>query len=119
MRHTEEWINKIQVYYVQSSDIIKEPVGLITADEVAFTGGIFGTNKSYYLYNNQYYWTMSPSVYSDVDQKAYIFIILSTGDLYTDPIDTARSIRPVINLKVDIQFTGSGTVSDPYQVVGT
>ena len=102
-----------------SSDIIKEPVGLITADEVAFAGGIFGTNKSYYLYNNQYYWTMSPSVYSDVDQKAYIFIILSTGDLYTDPIDTARSIRPVINLKVDIQFTGSGTVSDPYQVVGT
>ena len=40
-----------------TSDIIAEPVGLITADEVAFAGGVYNTsnNTSYYLYNGQYY----------------------------------------------------------------
>ncbi len=37
---------------------LKYPIGLITADEVAFAGGKYNTNnKNYYLYTGEYYWT--------------------------------------------------------------
>ena len=37
------------------------PIGLISADEVAYAGGIYVTaNSSYYLYTGSAYWTMSP-----------------------------------------------------------
>ena len=39
------------------NDSTPTPIGLITADEVAFAGGVYGSNNtSYYLYNNAEYW---------------------------------------------------------------
>ena len=50
------------------------PVGLITADEVVLAGGFGGTaNQSYYLYTNQYYWTMSASYFLATSIRAYVF----------------------------------------------
>ena len=101
---------------VSSSDDRAVPIGLITADEVAFAGGVFESrNSSYYLYNNAYYWTMSPFYcYS----RAYVFIVNGNGSLYYYSVDGTGGVRPVINLKSAIAITGSGTTSDPFSVVG-
>ena len=101
-----------------SSDIIKEPVGLITADEVAFAGGVYNAvNQNYYLYNSRNYWTMSPYYFYVAHTGSYIFNVSSDGSLNNHSAYNMRGIRPVINLKVDTLFSGSGTVSDPYVVV--
>ena len=99
-----------------SSDIIQEPVGLITADELAFAGGGNFTNTSYYLYNNQQYWTMSPRSFWAFSggMVGMIFFESSIGLAYAG--SSTLGIRPVINLKANTQFTGSGTSTDPYVV---
>ena len=90
------------------------PIGLITADEVAFAGGVYGTsNSSYYLYNNAAYWTMSPYYYNS---NAFVFRVSSDGALYNDFVGTTRGVRPVINLKSAIAITGSGSKTDPFKV---
>ena len=93
------------------------PVGLITSDEVVLAGGFGGSgNSSYYLYTGQNYWTMSPYFFDG--SIAYVFYVDSDGGLNYWYVDwSALGVRPVINLKADTQFTGSGTVESPFEVV--
>ena len=92
------------------------PIGLISADEVAMAGGVYGyANGSYYLYTGQTYWTMSPSSYGD--NYAYVFFIYSDGVLSWSNVNSLYGVRPVINLKADTALSGSGTATDPYKVV--
>ena len=92
------------------------PIGLITADEVAYAGGVYGTNNtSYYLYTGQNYWTMSPRHFNS--GIAYVFYVFSTGRLYSDWLYNSSGVRPVVNLKADVQISsGSGTSSNPYVI---
>ena len=102
---------------VSSTDETPTPIGLISADEVAFAGGVDNqSNSSYYLYNNAYYWTMSP-YYFDFGY-ALVFNVYSSGDLGYDWVYGTNGVRPVINLRADVQITGSGTTSGPFAVVG-
>ena len=91
------------------------PIGLITADEVAYAGGVVGSsNSSYYLYTNSTYWTMSPYYSSG---SAVVFGVDSDGDLGTWLVYITIGVRPVINLKSNIQFSeGNGTSTNPYVV---
>ena len=100
-----------------SSDILAIPIGLITADEVALAGGVYGTNNtSYYLYNNQYYWTMSPYGFFS-SGYATVFVMYSSGNLIDWDVSLTRGVRPVINLKADVTIlSGNGTSSSPYIV---
>ena len=102
-----------------TTDIIREPVGLITADEASLAGlTAYADNSSNYLYNNQVYWTMSPFYFYDIISNAYVFLVNSNGGLSTITVDTTEpGVRPVINLKADTLFTGTGTSTDPYIVV--
>ena len=96
------------------NDSTPTPIGLITADEVAFAGGVSGSNNtSYYLYSNAYYWTMSPCWYNNA---AYVFYVSSSGSLRNDWVTFTTGVRPVINLKSAIAITGSGTTSDPFKI---
>ena len=95
------------------------PIGLITADEVAFAGGVVGSsNSSYYLYNNAYYWTISPYYFYSTYNGAYVFIVYSVGRIDGDWVNDAIGVRPVINLRSDIQLTGTGSQDNPFKVVG-
>ena len=96
---------------------LSNPIGLISADEVAFAGGVYGSsNSSYYLYNNAYYWTMSPDNFDY--GIASVFYVYSGGHLGSNNVYWANyGVRPVINLKSAIAITGSGTTSDPFKVV--
>ena len=104
---------------VSNDDERPTPIGLITADEVAFAGGVYGSNNtSYYLYNNANYWTMSPSYYSS-SNGARVFRVLSSGFLYSWGVDdTTPGVRPVINIRSNVELTGTGSQDNPFKVVG-
>ena len=94
------------------------PIGLISADEVAFAGGVFNSsNSSYYLYNSAAYWTMSPYYFSS--SYAYVFLVYNNGYLLTNIVHNPHGVRPVINLRSDVQISeGNGTQNNPFKVVG-
>lgn len=101
----------------QGNKVLQYPIGLITADEVAYAGGVHSWNNTrYYLYAGQdYYWTMSPYHYSGI---AYVYSVYSTGALAAGSnVDWAvLGVRPVINLRGDLSVTGTGISTNPYEV---
>ena len=98
-----------------SGDVYTLKVGVITMDEVVMAGGKWGTaNSSYYLYNGNFYWTMSPY---DCP-SAGVFYVASDGRLGANyNVRNTYGLRPVINLKADTTFSGgNGTLDNPYIV---
>ena len=104
----------------KGNHVLDYPIGLITADEVAYAGGVFGssnTNIGYYLYTNQNYWTMSPSYFASTG-FAFVFVVRSAGYLNHGSVNGAFGVRPVLNLKADVTISsGNGSSSDPFVVV--
>ena len=99
-----------------TSDILKIPVGLITADEVVMAGLPWnGSTTSNYLYTGQHYWTMSPCRYYST-RGAGVFRVYSTGGLDAPDVNNATlGVRPAINLRSDVTISsGDGTSSNPY-----
>jgi len=100
--------------------LLSNPVGLITADEEVLAGNSAGkTNTSYYLYNGDYYWTSAPTGWSDTGGRAGVWYVGNDGYLSSDDyVDLGVcGVRPVINLKADVEFTGNGTIDYPYKIV--
>ncbi len=93
---------------------LSNPVGLITADEIAMAGGVYGTiNRDYYLYTGQNYWTMSPSFATSAD----VFYVDYAGQLVYNWVTNLYGKRPVINLASDVTIkSGNGTSSTPYEI---
>ena len=102
------------LYIIANSTIgnksLSYPIGLITYDEIVLAGG-----SSSYFNTGSSYWTMAPYGYSD--SAATVFCMHFVGALVNEKVDQLRGVRPVINLKSDVQLTGSGTITDPYVVV--
>ena len=98
------------------NNVLNYPVGLITVDEMVLAGGLYNVmNSKYYLNNNGYWWTSSPSYWSVNSASSLAWDVRSTWDLnYINPA-TVCGVRPVINLKPTAQISsGSGTELDPY-----
>ena len=93
------------------------PIGLITADDIAFAGGVVRTSNGYYYLNvNSLYWTISPWFYYGANGST-VFNVNSEGSLVGSMSNASTlAIRPVINLSSDVTITGSGTSTDPYIV---
>ncbi len=92
---------------------LKYPVGLITADEMVYAGGIlYEPNNSFYLYNNKSSWSLSPWFDSS------IINLDSTGFIGYHPNNSdSDGIRPVISLKSGAAISGeTGTATDPFIV---
>ena len=95
---------------------LKYLVGLITADETLLGGIVNGKiSAGSYLRSSAWYWTMTP---------------LSSSTGYTVGKDDYASfrtyitgkygVRPVINLKANVEITGGiGTINDPYIIKTT
>ena len=96
--------------------VIKSSVGLLTYDEVVYSGGYFNqTNSNYYLYNNKYFWAMSPAGFSGTYSRAWS--VYHTGNIRSSDVSDSITLRPVLNLKADTVISaGSGTSDDPYIV---
>ena len=105
---------------VNNNDNSAVPIGLITADEASFAGGVAYSpdNTNYYLCNNYYYWTITPSWHDSLLKDTLIFHVDRNGAFNNSDPTAKYGVRPVINLRSDIQLTGTGTTSDPFKVVG-
>ncbi len=98
---------------------LAQPIGLITADEVALAGGLYNTkNERYFLYTGQIFWTMSPFDFYTWRAHASVFDIREAGEFHTGHVPwTAPGLRAVINLKKEVLLNdGNGTMDDPYTV---
>ena len=93
--------------------VLEVPIGLITIDEAIFAGTYLRSGVNCYLNNGQSFWTMSPM---QTGSWARIFQLDSGTVPTSEYATTSAGIRPVINLKADLTFTGSGTTEDPYIV---
>ena len=101
------------------------PIGLITADEISYAGGLYQTNNSiYYIAQNassgaSYWWTMSPSYWYGCC-NASVFRVggsSNTGYLGHDGVIYTHGVRPVISLKSCVTVaSGNGTSNNPYTV---
>ena len=117
---TFECENESDLYTTSGSEdgngALTYPIGLITADEVVYAGGVYNTtNTSYYLYTGQNYWTMSPCHFHG--GIAVVFRVYSSGNLVAPGVYSTIGVRPVINLKSNIQFSeGNGTSDKPFVV---
>ena len=100
------------------------PVALITADEVALAGGRgyynggYSPNSNYYLYNGNYFWTLSPSYFSSGHSSAYVWPVMPSGSLTPwNGVTNSFGVRPVINLRADVQITkGDGSSLNPFVI---
>ena len=95
------------------------PVGLITADEVAMAGGVYGSNNTtYYLYTNQNYWVGSPFYFNSYSTFSDVFFVPSSGSIYDYNVVYSLGARPVVSLSSKVKLSGNGTYNDVYTVVG-
>ena len=120
-------------YYTTSSastgnKALTYPVGLITLDEIVIAGSGAGyydranfytpQNKNGYLTTGTDFWTLSPSGYFNLfgfpSILAAIFSIGRDGIISDTYPPSGQGLRPVINLKNALKFTGDGTKNNPY-----
>ena len=93
-------------------------IGLLTADEIAFAGSIFGYyNRSTYLQENTgttWWWSLSPGIFDG--GYADVWDVYS-GYLYDGDVTYDNGLRPAISLVSNIEISGgTGTSEDPYIV---
>ena len=100
-------------------DVYTIKVGAITADEVMYAGGMNEDNTSYYLYNGQFYWTMTPFNWYSGGNTVVMCVHSSGRPSVYNVYAIYLGFRPVINLKSDVEFQagGNGTQNNPYVVV--
>ena len=93
---------------------LSAPVGLITADELAYAGSLYyNYNFQVYTHSGYWYWTLSPSFFS---------FGLSNSSALTNDSDFGNGlsyntygVRPIVSLNsTALVSTGSGTLADPY-----
>ena len=109
------------------------PIGLMTADEVVFAGGVYnstgnlkpwytrnsktgdpGVDTSYSIVGAHWYWSMSPAGDTGSNGNGYMIIYPQIEGVSL----SGGAVRPVISLKGDlIVASGNGSVSSPYQIV--
>ena len=106
------------------------PIALMTADEVSFAGGLYGTNApTWYYYNSAngsstgstWWWLLSPNNWSGGSADVFSVLGSSTpGRLNGSNVGSAYGVRPAISLKSCIKYsTGNGSASDPYTIKET
>ena len=106
------------------------PIGLMTADEVAYAGGYRYNNLTspyawYYLNSaggsitgSTYWWLLSP--YDWRGNSARVWFVrgsVGPGNLDYSYVNSSRGVRPAISLKsCTLYSTGNGTASSPYEI---
>ena len=104
----------------------KLKIGLLTADEINYAGLSYRqitttssntskiADKTNYLYYSRTWYSMTP--HRSNSTSSYMLYV-SSGRMSNNDVTGSQYIRPVINLKSDIQITGGdGTETNPYVV---
>ena len=97
--------------------IVNASVGLLSYDEVVYAGGYPNQeNNNYYLYNQNFWWTMSPNGFISTFSYSSVWVITNKGQADYNCVDRNNGFRVVLVLKSDTMTTGTGTSSDPFVV---
>ncbi|MBQ4262792.1 MAG: hypothetical protein IJB83_00920, partial [Bacilli bacterium] len=112
--------NESDKYSVSKGNISK-PVALLTADEVSYAGGIFGSsnvNLTYYLYSGEIYWLMSPYLWSGSRATAFRVNSKSASNNF-DYVYNSAGLLPSISIKVNavVRNEGTGEYNNPYIIL--
>ena len=103
-------------------------IALMTADEIAYAGGVLGQNAPMWYYTNSslesstgttYWWSLSPSTWNG--SRAYSWLVNGSGDpgsLNDSFVNYSGGVRPTVSLKSCIKYsTGNGTSETPYEII--
>ena len=93
---------------------LSAPVGLITADELAYAGSVYNNfNFQVYTHSGYMYWTLSPASFSG-GQSSPSFLN-GASNFYSNASTSYFGARSVVSLNsAALVSTGSGTLADPY-----
>ncbi|MBQ4263226.1 MAG: hypothetical protein IJB83_03140 [Bacilli bacterium] len=97
------------------------PIALLSADEVAYAGGVYDTsNLNYYLYTYDTYATNSRSM--EAGSYLFLFEVVDDGSLESDNFNLAsekEAFLPVISLSnnAPVANGGTGVYNNPYVIV--
>ena len=105
------------------------PVSLMTADEIAFAGGVayqvMSTPYAWFISNSagtqvsSYWWSLSPYYWNGSLARVWRWYS-DNAYLEGDIVDFTNAVRPAISLKSCIKYsTGDGTYETPYEIVET
>ena len=94
------------------------PIGLLTMDEIMFSGSSGVDISNSYLYNDGVWWTMTPVGFTHLDNTEPFCMLYksSMSELNTEPVEYEWGIRPVISLKSSVIISGDGTINNPFTV---
>ncbi len=106
------------------------PIGLMTADEIAYAGGkVYTKNPNAWYYLNSaggsitgstHWWSLSPRSWDDNTSGVWIGVGSSTpGNIGGNPVNTSNGVRPAISIKsCALWSSGNGSSSSPYEING-
>ena len=106
------------------------PIALMTADEVAFAGGVYVTNAETWYYKNSangsstgstWWWLLSPDIWSG--SLARVFLVSGSsypGRLSNVSVSNTSGVRPAVSLKSCVKTSGGdGSANTPYTIEET
>ena len=110
--------DKFTVSTSNGNGALTYPVGLITADEMAYAGEVLrASNSGVYLYRGSSFWALSPYSFTG-GPSAYGFGLRYSGTFETYGVSDSAGVRPSVSLQPGIAISGgSGTSADPYIVL--
>ena len=105
----------------------------MTADEVAFAGGVqvFDNSPTWYYYNSakgsstgsSIWWLLSPAFWDSNSQWAIGFYVYGSsypGRLNYYDVGNSYGVRPALSLKSCVKYSsGDGTADNPYTIKET
>ena len=106
------------------------PIALMTADEISYAGGLYGTNAStWYYYNSvngsstgsKFWWLLSPLDSSTSGSSMFIVRGSSNpGRLNYNYVYSNNGVRPALSLKSCVKYSsGDGSANEPYTIKET
>ena len=111
-----DYNDKFTVNNITGNGALTYPIGLITADEITLAGGN-KSNKKYYLYIGDGFFTMTPEL-------VYYTGLLNYVEYGDSPVSLPGYVsnswyaRPVISISNNVLVTdGNGTVENPYKII--
>jgi len=106
------------------------PIALMTADEIAFAGGVaktkMNTPYAWFTINSAgsqvstYWWSLSPVWWGDENSSSVWYWRFDSAYLNEGIVFVPCTVRPVLSLKsCTLYSTGDGTAETPYEIVET
>ena len=107
--------DKFTVNSSNGNGALTYPVGLLTADEVAYAGGVYNQRNYYYYLNSSIaFRLLSPCLFGSGTSE---FLVKLYGEISEEYNYYSYNLRPVISLKPGTAISsGSGTAANPYIV---